>query len=246
LAKIISVTSGKGGVGKTLTALSFGFYLAEKGSHVLIFDADIGLANINILLNIRPRHGVNHMIEDGMHLKDIVVSIGSSIDLLPATSGIVEFCQLNNLIRDEILGKISYFLKDYDYLIIDTGAGLSDDVLSFNEFAEHTVIATTTEPHAITDAYATLKVLHERKLVHRFYLLVNMVRFHAEGYEVFSRIAETALKFLQVELIHIGNIPKDQQIRNLIKSRSFLCKQVAQTVAGQAWRRALCRLEEYG
>lgn len=240
--KKISVTSGKGGVGKTLTTVSIAATARRMGHSVLILDGDFGLANVDVVLGLNARYNINDVIEGTAELKDIIIKGPLGIDLIPSGSGISSLSNLSYTQRQSLLCQLDKFNVHYDYVIIDTGAGISDNVLHFNSISDSVVVVTTPEPHAITDAYAIIKVLAEEQGVKSFNLLVNQTRSPEQGLKVHQRIAEVAERFLGVRVTSLGSVPHDPQITKQVMLRKTVSESSTFTVAGQAWASAFRQL----
>ncbi len=215
----IAVTSGKGGVGKTNIVTAIGLAMREMNKKVLILDADLGLGNIDVLLNITPKYTLKDVLDGNKHLKEIIVEGPKGIKILPASSGIQELTQLDEFQRLHILDEFERLEQDFDILLIDTGAGISNNVAFFCMAAREIVVVTTPEPTAITDAYALIKVLFTRYQEKEFKILVNYVTNEKEAIEVYKRISTVADRFLQISLDYLGYIPKDDMITKAVKSQ---------------------------
>jgi flagellar biosynthesis protein FlhG len=239
---IIAVTSGKGGVGKTLTTVNLATTARRLGMAVLIFDGDLGLNNVDVVLGLEARYNIRDVLDGHAELKDIVVQSPLGIDLIPSGSGVSSLTRLSALQKQQILDGIGGLKAAYDLVLIDTGAGIADNVIHFCRTAHRTVVVTTPEPHAMTDAYAVIKVLAETHGVKSFQLLVNQTRSADEGVKVAARIADVARRFLDVNVAHLGNVPHDPQVPKSVMQRRAASEQSTHTIAGQAWAEAARRL----
>jgi flagellar biosynthesis protein FlhG len=240
--KTISVTSGKGGVGKTLTTIGLATAARRLGHSVLILDGDFGLANVDVVLGLNARYNIKDVIDGNAELKDIIVQGPLGIDLIPSGSGISSLTQLSYAQRQALLSQLDKFNIHYDFVIIDTGAGISENVLHFNAISDSIVVVTTPEPHAITDAYAIIKVLAEEHGIKCFNLLVNQTKSPDQGLKVFQRIAEVAERFLDIKVNSLGYVPSDPQISRQVMLRKTATESSTFTVAGQAWASAFRQL----
>lgn len=238
----ISVTSGKGGVGKTMTTVNLAVAARRMGQSVLIFDGDLGLANVDVVLGLKARYNIRDVLDGTAALKDIIVSGPMGIDLIPSGSGISSLTQLSSLQKQQLLDQISQVEGAYDLVLIDTGAGISDTVLHLNMIANHVVVVTTPEPHAMTDAYALIKVLAEEHGAKAFQLLVNQARSPEEGVKVAERITEVAMRFLGVRVSHLACVPFDPSVPKSVMQRRAASEQSTHTIAGQAWSQAARKL----
>ncbi len=239
---VVTITSGKGGVGKTLTTVNLAIAARRMGQSVLIFDGDLGLANVDVVLGLTARYNIRDVLDGNAELKDIVVEGPLGIDLIPSGSGISSLTRLSPAKKQQILDQIERLEESYDLLLIDTGAGISENVVHFARAADETVVVTTPEPHAMTDAYALIKVLAEEHDVKSFSLLVNQTRTPEEGLKVSDRIAEVAMRFLNVRVHHLGNVPSDPQVPKSVMQRRAASEQSTFTIAGQAWNQAARKL----
>jgi flagellar biosynthesis protein FlhG len=158
-ARVIAITSGKGGVGKTNIVANMGYTLCKAGKRVLIFDADLGLGNMDVLLGLTPQYNLSHVIKGQKRLSEIIVNGPGQLKILPASSGIQELTKLTHSQKVDLFNELNLLLSDYDIVLIDTAAGISSNVLYFNASASEIMVVVTPEPTSITDAYALMKVL---------------------------------------------------------------------------------------
>ncbi|UPA16140.1 MinD/ParA family protein [Borrelia coriaceae] len=221
--RFIAVTSGKGGVGKSNIAVGLAIKYANLGKKVLVFDADIGMANINILLGVIPKYSIYHMIMQGRGIKEVITKTEYNIDLLAGASGTTELLDLS---ESEMNQFIKELLKvyEYDIVIIDTSAGISRQVISFLFSSDDVVIVTTPEPTSITDAYGIIKVLsHKMENLKNLRLVVNRVANISEGKVVAKKVVDISSQFLNLNIDYLGYIYEDQNIRNSVfKQRPFI------------------------
>ena len=216
LARVITVTSGKGGVGKSSIAINLAMQFRKKGKSVIIFDADFGLANIEVMFGAIPKYNLADMIFRGKNFKDIIVEGPEGIGFISGGSGING---LGNMNREQVQYLV-YKLKELetlaDVIIIDTGAGISDSVLEFVSSSGEVVLVTTPEPTSITDSYALLKALNAResfdKEICKIKVVVNRVSNFDEGKNLFSKLEVVVSKFLQLDLMFLGVVPMDMNM----------------------------------
>ena len=211
--KIITVTSGKGGVGKSNFVVNLGISLQMKNKKVLIFDADIGMGNDDVLMGVYPRYNIFDVIK-GMKIEDIIVEGPFGINLLAAGSGVNQVEDLNSEQRNLFLSKLEA-LSGYDYILMDTGAGINRSVLAFIACSEELIILTTPEPTALTDAYSLIKASDSFKIKDSAHIVVNKAFDIKEGIETFDRFKSVVDKFLSVKVTYLGCILED---RSLVKS----------------------------
>ena len=213
--KTIAVASGKGGVGKTNVVANLAIAMKKQNKDVMILDADLGLSNIDILLNLSPRYNIQHVVNSEMTLKDIVVDGPHGIKIIPASSGVQELTALDEFQRLKLLEEFDAYdnaTAVADVLLIDTAAGISGNVAFFCIAAQEIVIVTSPEPTAITDAYALIKVLFTRYQEKEFHVIVNSVKSPKEGFEVFKKLSMVTERFLNISLDYLGHIPFDDSV----------------------------------
>jgi flagellar biosynthesis protein FlhG len=221
--KTIAVTSGKGGVGKTNIVANLAIPLRKLGKEVLILDADLGLSNIDVLFQLTPRYNLQHVINGEKRLEDIVVEGPYGIKVIPASSGIQELTALSEFQRLRILEAFESFRHKIDVLLIDTAAGISENVAFFCITAQEIIVVVSPEPTSITDAYALIKVLFTRYQEKDFHILVNLVKNSREAMEVFKRLSIVADRFLNLSLNYLGYIPVDESIQKAVRAqRAFV------------------------
>jgi flagellar biosynthesis protein FlhG len=213
------VASGKGGVGKTNVVANMAIALRKLGKDVMILDADLGLSNIDVLLHLAPKHNIQNLLSGEMGLKDVVVEGPHGIKILPASSGVQELTSLDEFQRLRILEAFDTYEENIDVLLIDTAAGISENVAFFCIAAQQIIVVTSPEPTAITDAYALIKVLFTRYQEKEFNVLVNSVSGSGEALEVFRRLSLAAEKFLNISLNYLGYIPYDDAVRKAVSSQ---------------------------
>jgi flagellar biosynthesis protein FlhG len=221
--KTIAVTSGKGGVGKTNLVANLAIALRRLGKEVMIMDADLGLSNIDILLHLAPRYNIQHMLNGAMKLKDILINGPHGIRILPASSGVQELTALDEFQRLRVLEEFDAYEGDMDVLLIDTAAGISENVAFFCIAAQEIIVITSPEPTALADAYALIKVLFTKYQEKEFTIVVNSVNGAEEAFKVFRKLSLVAEKFLQISLDYLGYIPYDDTVHKAVKTqRAFV------------------------
>jgi flagellar biosynthesis protein FlhG len=217
--KVIAIASGKGGVGKTNVAVNLAVALAQQGAKPLLFDADLGLGNVDVLLGLSPRYNLSHVISGEKSMEEVLITGPWNIRILPAASGVAQMANLDTQSQANLIQAIGDLSLDMDYLLIDLPAGIAGDVLTFSQAAQEVLVVLSNEPASITDAYALIKVLSRNHGVRRFKVLPNMVRDQREGDALFQRIAKVADGYLDVTLEQIGSIPLDPALRAAVRSQ---------------------------
>ena len=233
--KVISVTSGKGGVGKTLTTINLALNARRNGQRVLILDGDFGLANVDVVLGLKARYNIKDVIDGHVTLSDIILDGPQGVHVVPSGSGISSLTSLSYAQKQVLLEQTQSIESAYDLLLVDTGAGISDNVMQFNVAADQVVVVTTPEPHAMTDAYAMIKVLSEQVRNPSIHLLINQAKSADEALKVFSRISEVSQRFLQLRIMQLGHVPYDPEVPMRVLKRRIGSHDIAHTLAGQAW-----------
>ncbi|BCR20879.1 MinD/ParA family protein [Borrelia miyamotoi] len=221
--RFIAITSGKGGVGKSNIAVGIALKYSSLGKKVLVFDADIGMANINILLGVIPKYSIYHMIMQGRDIKDVITKTEYNIDLLAGASGTTELLDLSEAEMNQFIKELLK-VYEYDIVIIDTSAGISRQVISFLFSSDDVVIITTPEPTSITDAYGIIKVLsHRMENLKNLRLVVNRVANVSEGKVVAKKVIDISSQFLNLNIDYLGYVYEDQNIRDSVfKQRPFI------------------------
>lgn len=218
--RIICITSGKGGVGKSNITLNLALAIAAKGKKVAVLDADLGLANIEILLGIRPKHGLLDLIEEDFEIKDIMEEGPLGLKIISGGAGISELANLSLYNLNKILNSIYDLRKHVDYIFIDTGAGLSESVVSFINASEEIIVVTNPEPTCIADAYAIIKRINNFSDDKKINLIVNRVLDKEEGLSTYKRLNLVGEKFLGRSIKYLGYISDDKNVKFAVKSQT--------------------------
>jgi flagellar biosynthesis protein FlhG len=218
--KVIAITSGKGGVGKTNVVGNLSIALQRMGKRVLIFDADLGLANIDIIFGLNPKYSIEEVIKGEKELSQIIVKGPEGIAIIPASSGVQELAHLTEGQKINLLNEFDILNNLFDILLIDTAAGISSNVIYFNLAAEERIIIVTPEPTSITDAYALIKVLFCQHGTKHFFLLINMVRDEKEARAVYQNLSRVVARFMGgISLDYAGFIPWDSFLQESVSRR---------------------------
>jgi len=234
-ARVLSITSGKGGVGKTSVVTNVAASLARRGKKVLIIDADLGLANIDVMLGLTPQYNLNHFFSGQHSLEEIMVEGPAGIKILPAGSGMQEMTKLDPHQRLRFMEELDELHEQLDVVLIDTEAGIGENVTYFNVAAQDILVVTTPEPTAITDAYALMKLLSTRFHQKQFLLTVNSVKGADEGLEVFEKLTMVSSRYLDIAIDYLGCIPSDRRMRESIQRQQSIVDLYPQVRVSQAF-----------
>ncbi len=220
--RVFAVTSGKGGVGKTAVVANVAVLLAQLGKRVLILDADLGLANIDVVFGLAPTHNLNHFFSGEHELPEILVEGPEGIKILPAGSGVQRFTRLDTHEKLRLLEALDAMHNDFDIVLIDTEAGISENVTYFNTAAHEILVVTTPEPTAITDAYALMKLLSTQYHEKHFNLIVNFIKNEEEALDVYRKITMVANRYLDISIDYVGSVPRDKMMIDAIRKQQVL------------------------
>lgn len=218
--KVIAVASGKGGVGKTNVSVNLGVSLSKMGKRVLLMDADMGLANVDIMLGLQTKYNLAHVLDGQKTLEEVIVEGPAGLKIIPAASGVSRMAQLTAMENAGIINAFSELSGKLDVLIVDTAAGIADSVVSFCRAAQEVVIVVTDEPASITDAYALIKVLSRDYNLTRFRLLANQSRSPQHGKMLYEKLAKVCEQFLDVSLDYLGTVPFDHDLREAVQRQN--------------------------
>ncbi len=218
--QVIAVTGGKGGVGKSNIAINTALEIGKLGQSVLVLDADLGLANIDVLCDIKPRGTLKEVFDGHATLDDILLPISNNVSLLPACSGVTKITSLSPAEYGGLIHAFTTLQSPIDTLIIDTSAGISDQVTSFCCAAREVMVVVCDEPTSITDAYSMIKVLSTDFNVSRINVLVNKVSSSQQGVDLFNKIIRVADKNLDVMLNYLGSVPHDEHLQRGVQSQN--------------------------
>ena len=230
-ARIIAVTSGKGGVGKTFLSANLATALTRRGQRVLVLDADLGLANLDVVLNLHPKITLHDVFTGKSTLEDAVIQTPGGFDALLAGSGMVEYSRLTPEVRNQFLSVIQALTPKYDVVLLDTGAGISDVVLFSISLASEVLVVATPEPTSLTDAYAAIKVLAMQQKRQHVRMVINQAARAGDGRAITSQLQQVLDRFVSTEsgrplrLIHMGDIPADPSVREAVMRRQLLLLQ---------------------
>ncbi|MEO6437199.1 MAG: MinD/ParA family protein [Tepidisphaeraceae bacterium] len=243
-ASVIAVTSGKGGVGKSNIAVNLAIQLAAAGKSVVLLDADLGLANADVLCNVDLPCNLSHVIARKKVLAEVLIDAPGGFKLIGGASGLARMADLSDFDRQRLVNAMGELEQQADVILVDTGAGISPNVLSFTRAADHVLVVTTPEPTAITDAYAVVKVLSRDGGERRISLLVNQVRSVNEAKVVHGRIAKVAKQFLGVNVLDAGHVMSDECVPQAVRRRLPFVLGSPRCAASQCVAQLAMRLEQ--
>jgi flagellar biosynthesis protein FlhG len=233
--RVMSVSSGKGGVGKSNVVINLSVAFDRLGLRTLIMDADLGLANIDVLLGLTPKYNMSHVLSGQKRLEEVLVDGPGRVKIMPATSGVQELTRLTDEQKLLFLEMLDELETDIDVLLIDTGAGISDTVLYFNLAAHERIIVVTPEPTSLTDAYALIKVLYSKHGERNFRILVNQAVNESMGKSIFAKLSKVADHFLDgLSLDYLGTIPHDPAVTKSVMQQRPVLEAFPETQASKA------------
>jgi len=236
-AKVIAITGGKGGVGKTLTAVNLGAALAGLGRSTMLLDADLGMANVDVLLGLRARLNLEHVVNGECGLEDVVLNAPSGLKIVPASSGSFNMATLGRAQHAGLIHAFSQLLEPLDVLLVDTGAGVGDGVVTFAEAAQRIVVLVCDEPASLTDAYGLIKVLTRRRAGCKFEIVANMVETPAQGRELYEKLMRVCHRFLGITPAYFGYVPNDDYLRQAIRAQATVVEAFPGSPSARAFQR---------
>ena len=250
LGKVVAVTSGKGGVGKTFVSANLAAALSKRGLRVLVLDADLGLANLDVVLNLYPKVTLHDVFTGKAKLEDAIVRAPGGFSVLLAGSGMVEYSRLTPEVRDDFLRIMGGLVPHYDIVLLDTGAGISDVVLFAVSLASEVIVVATPEPTSLTDAYATIKVLVGQQKRQTIRMVINQTARLGDGRAITVQLQQVLDRFVTTEpgrpikLVHLGDIPADPAVRQAIMRRQLLIQSTPGSPAAMAVTQLAQKIEE--
>ncbi len=243
--RVIAVTSGKGGVGKTNVSVNLAIALAVQGEDVMLLDADLGLGNADVLLGLHPQRNLAHVMDGECSLEDVIVRGPRDILLVPASSGVKRMAALSATEHAGLIHAFGELALPVDTLIVDTAAGTSDTVTSFARASHEVLVVVCDEPASITDAYAVIKLLHRDYGCDRFRILANMARSAAEGRELFLKLVRVSDRFLSVTLDYVGAVPFDDAVYRAVRRQRAVVDMAPRSKAALAFRKLATTVDHW-
>ncbi|MCF8212128.1 MAG: MinD/ParA family protein [Rhodoferax sp.] len=250
LGKVVAVTSGKGGVGKTFVSANLAAALAKLGQRVLVLDADLGLANLDVVLNLYPKITLHDVFTGKAKLEEAIIRAPGGFSVLLAGSGMVEYSRLTPEVRDDFLRIMSGLVPHYDVVLLDTGAGISDVVLFAVSLASEVIVVATPEPTSLTDAYATIKVLVGQQKRQIIRMVINQTARIGDGRAITVQLQQVLDRFVPTEpgrsikLVHVCDIPADPTVRQAIMRRQLLMQSAPSCPAALAIAQLALKIEQ--
>lgn len=243
--RVIAVASGKGGVGKTNVSVNLGISLSKLGNRVLLMDADMGLANVDIMLGLQTEFNLSHVLDGEKTLKEVMVDAPGGLKIIPAASGVKRMAQLTPMENAGIINAFNELDGILDVLLIDTAAGIADSVVSFCRAAQEVVVVVTDEPASMTDAYALIKVLSKEYNVKGFKLLANMTRSEQHGQQLYQKVAKVCEQFLDIHIDYLGTVPFDHDLRESIQKQAPVVIAKPSSASAQAFKMMANQVQQW-
>jgi flagellar biosynthesis protein FlhG len=243
--RVIAVTSGKGGVGKTNVSVNLCVSLANSGKRVMLMDADLGLANVDVMLGLHPQYNLTHVLDGERTLEEILVEGPGGMKIVPASSGTKRLAELSPMEHAGVIRAFSELSHDIDTLVIDTAAGISDSVVSFSRAAQEVLVVVCDEPASITDAYALIKLLSREYGIQHFRVLGNMAHSAQEGRELFNKILRVTDRYLDVTLEFMGAIPYDDYLRKAVRKQKAVVEAFPRSRSAMAFKTLAQKTEKW-
>jgi flagellar biosynthesis protein FlhG len=250
LGKVVAVTSGKGGVGKTFVSANLAAALAKRGLRVLVLDADLGLANLDVVLNLYPKITLHDVFTGKAKIEEAIIKAPGGFSVLLAGSGMVEYSRLTPEVRGDFLKIMSSMVPHYDIVLLDTGAGISDVVLFAVSLASEVIVVATPEPTSLTDAYATIKVLVGQQKRQNIRMVINQTARLGDGRAITVQLQQVLDRFVTTEpgrpikLVHMGDIPADPSVRQAVMRRQLLIQSAPGCAASLAITQLAQKIQE--
>ena len=234
--RVITIASGKGGVGKTNVSVNLAIALASQGKDVTVMDADLGLANIDVMLGLHSDKNLSNVMNGECDLDEILLDGPMGIKVIPASSGVKNMAEMTPAEHAGLVSAFSELSHNIDILLVDTAAGISDSVVSFSRAAQEVLVVVCDEPASITDAYALIKLLNKDQGIFKFNILANMVSGPQQGRVVYDKLSKVADRFLDVALEYVGHVPFDEHLQKAVKRQKAVVEAFPRSRAAQAFQ----------
>lgn len=243
--RVVAISSGKGGVGKTNASVNLAAALAKLGRRAMIMDADLGLANVDLLLGLQHKYDLSHVIKGERNLEEIIVEARQNLKVIPASSGVQSMTQLTVGQLYGLIHAFSELTEEVDVLLVDTAAGIADNVLQFGRACQEVLVVVRDEPTSITDAYALIKLLHQGGR-NRFHVLANMAHTPQEGRELFNKLVKVVDHFLGgIVLDLVGTVPYDVNLARAVKRQEPVVEAFPKSPAAQAFTEIAKKMDRW-
>lgn len=243
--QVVAVTGGKGGVGKTNVCVNLGMALSLMERRVTLLDADLGLANVDVLLGLKPQKTLKDVLDTHCSMRDVLIQGPHDLKIVPAASGLQEMVKLGPREHASLISAFSEIAHNMDVLLIDTAAGISDEVVNFLCAAQEVVMVVCNEPTSITDAYALMKILNLQYGINRVRVVANMVRNEEDGEAVFNKLLNVADRFLDISLLYAGSIPYDDQVKRAVRKQRCVMDLYPNSKSAQSFRRLAAEVDSW-
>lgn len=243
--RVLAVTSGKGGVGKTSVSVNLAVALAMAGRRVMLLDGDLGLANIDVMLGLQPSCNLAHVLDGKCSLEDTVLEGPAGVMVVPASSGKQHMAELSPVQHAGLVQAFSELSRPLDTLIVDTAAGIAGSVITFSQASQHVIVVVTNDPTSLTDAYALIKVLNRDHGIRRIQVLANMARSAAEVREIYENLRRVAEKFLDVTLSLMGSVPEDEWLKRAVRHQRAVVDAYPNSPSAKAFHQLAAKADRW-
>ncbi len=243
--RVIAVTSGKGGVGKTSVSVNLATAMSIAGKRVLLLDGDLGLANVDVMLGLQPSCNLSHVLAGTCTLEDTLLEGPASLMVVPASSGKQHMTDLTPIQHAGLIQAFSELSRPLDTLIVDTAAGIDDSVITFCQASQQVIVVVTIDPASLTDAYALIKVLNREKNIRRIQVLTNLANSESEAREIYENLRRVAEKFLDVTLSFMGSLPQDEWLKRAVRRQRAVVEAYPNSPSAKAFRELAAKADRW-